>query len=83
MSKKFNIGSLKRINSKEAKKYKLLGKAFGVNLKHCIQEGLLHCEDFKEKAKYYVLISNIIAKDTDTQILTGQDSMMVVEFYKE
>ena len=37
----------------------------------------------KEKAKYYVLISNIIAKDTDTQILTGQDSMMVVEFYKE
>ena len=74
---------LKEINSKEAKKYKLIGQAFGINLSHCIKEGKTHCSDFEKRAKYYVIKLDINAEENlNIKFLTNFNKIMIVEFYE-
>lgn len=73
---------LKQISLQEAKKYKLLGRAFGVNLEHCIKEGKLHCKDFEKRAKYYVVISHIKSDNSGDRFISNSNEVMVAEFYE-
>jgi len=73
---------LKKISLKESKKYKLLGEALGINLDHCIEEGMLHCENFEKRAKYYVIISHFKReKPLDVRNMNLNETM-IVEFYE-
>jgi len=73
---------LKQINPIDAKKYKQLGEAFGINFEHCVSEGMLHCENFKERARYYVIRLALNSENEETKFLTNTNNMVIVEFYE-
>jgi hypothetical protein len=77
-----NKMNLKRISSKKSSQYKKLGRAFGVNLEHCIKEGILHCSNFKNRVKYYLVISQIKREEPLDVQIENLNEMMVVEFYE-
>ncbi|MEM3405927.1 MAG: hypothetical protein QW117_03090 [Candidatus Pacearchaeota archaeon] len=74
---------LKRITLKEAEenKYKFLGGGAGTSFEHCCFMGLKYCKDFRKKAKYYVVVSDI--KDTTENAIKklNQGKCVVIRFY--
>jgi hypothetical protein len=73
---------LKEISEEQAKKQKLIGTAMGIDIDHCIFEGMKHSKNFKKRAKYYVVKIQINDFNENARLITNSNEMMVVDFYE-
>lgn len=69
---------IKEINAEEKKNRKLIGKAAGISLPHCVSMGRRYGADFEKRAKYYHFSGDF---DESLEKLRNQ-GCIVVEFYE-
>jgi len=73
--------SLEEITTNEHEGKELIGKAYGLNINHCVYLGTRHCKDFLERVKWYY-----ISNDEDAhlkELRAVQLETIKVEFYGE
>jgi len=64
--KKVTSKKIKEINEKRVKGYKLMGKAEGMNLFHCLHLGSKYCKNFYDRVVAYLIVKPTKGKNNFT-----------------